>query len=101
MYNLKINVTDLLSSKKKNKNEMWFLCVFWLLQKHFVLGWNHWLWYSKVLSGMLMENDWILKKKVTNICVWPCMASYNIGSLLDKAIIHPAACLWGESGDVQ
>lgn len=33
MYNLKINVTDLLSSKKKNKNEMWFLCVFWLCCK--------------------------------------------------------------------
>lgn len=71
MYNLKINVTDLLSSKKKNKNEMWFLCVFWLLLQKIVCSrLKPLIMIHEELSGMSTEKkDWILKEKESLIDV--------------------------------
>lgn len=70
MYNLKINVTDLLSSKKKIRMKCGFCVFFGCCKKYFVLAWNHWLWYSKVLSGMLMKKIGYFKKKsLIDVCV--------------------------------
>lgn len=67
---------------------MWFLCVFWLLQKNNSLLQTETIDYDEVLSGLLMDKkkkDWILKKgNVTNRCVFPCMASQKLESLLEN-----------------
>lgn len=85
MYNLKFNVTDLLSSKKEITNEMWFLCFLFVLFLFFsvvtILFYLETINYDTVSYGMSKGKRRCLKTWREEIALEICMPMH--GNLLN------------------